>query len=240
MGAQGMYGEHAELYDLIYHFKDYGAEVERVVELLRAHGVPEGGRLLDAACGTGAHLAHLAPRFDVTGLDGSDAMLAIARKKVPGAAFVQADLADFHVDRPFDAALCLFSSIGYLLGEQSLGAAAGCFARALRAGGVLVVEPWVAPEDFHPGSVHLHTYASEELKLVRASHSRAEGERSILDFHWIVARAGVGIEHFQEQHVCWLCPRERMAAIIEDAGFEVGFESDGLMEGRGVFVARKR
>ena len=59
------------------------ARLERFVA-----GLPPA-RTLDVACGTGFLTRHL--RGDVTGVDQSDAMLAVARKRVPTARFVRAD-----------------------------------------------------------------------------------------------------------------------------------------------------
>jgi ubiquinone/menaquinone biosynthesis C-methylase UbiE len=61
-------------------------------------------RTLDVACGTGFLTRHL--RGDVTGLDQSDAMLAIARERIPDARFVTGDalalpFADGSFDRVF-------------------------------------------------------------------------------------------------------------------------------------------
>ena len=47
------------------------------------------GRILDVACGTGVLTQYL--KGEVTGLDGSEEMLKIARERVPGATFVQGD-----------------------------------------------------------------------------------------------------------------------------------------------------
>ncbi len=54
------------------------------------------GRTLDVACGTGFLTQHL--RGEVTGLDQSEQMLAIARDRVPGGTFVQSDA----LSLPFD------------------------------------------------------------------------------------------------------------------------------------------
>src|SRR5215207_11246712 len=61
-------------------------ELARLVAVIEA--LPPG-RVLDVACGTGFLTRHL--RGDVTGVDQSATMLAIARERCPGAAFNQAD-----------------------------------------------------------------------------------------------------------------------------------------------------
>jgi ubiquinone/menaquinone biosynthesis C-methylase UbiE len=59
------------------------------------------GRTLDVACGTGFLTRHLAG--EVTGLDQSDAMLAVAREQAPAATFVQGDALSLpFVDSTFD------------------------------------------------------------------------------------------------------------------------------------------
>ena len=70
--APGMYGDRAEFYDPIYHWKDYDAEATRLVELLDAADIGEWSRVLDAACGTGEHIRRLRDRYDMSGLDLSE------------------------------------------------------------------------------------------------------------------------------------------------------------------------
>jgi ubiquinone/menaquinone biosynthesis C-methylase UbiE len=79
----------------------WGKEVE---ELVRAISELRPARVLDVACGTGFLTRHL--RGDVTGLDQSEAMLAIAGARMPGARMVQGDavplpFADGAIDRLF-------------------------------------------------------------------------------------------------------------------------------------------
>lgn len=239
MSDQAIYRSRAALYDLIYEWKPYADEAVRLREILRAEGFAGGARILEAACGTGRYLEHLRAWFDVAGFDLHDEMLDVARACLAGVPLFRADMADFEVERPFDALLCLFSSIGYLNGPERVAAAAACFARALRPGGLLVVEPWISPDDFHPGYAHMDTYDDDEVKLCRVSVSRREGDRSIIDFHWLAARRGGEVEHFTDRHELWLCPPDRMIEIFRDAGFECRFEPDGLMKMRGLIVGRR-
>jgi ubiquinone/menaquinone biosynthesis C-methylase UbiE len=77
---------------------------EELAELTDLIGALPTGRILDVACGTGYITQHL--RGDVVGLDHSDAMLEIARGRLPYATFVQGDalalpFADASFDRVF-------------------------------------------------------------------------------------------------------------------------------------------
>ena len=131
MDETALYNDRVELYDAIYHWKDYDAESRRLIDLLTAEGVPRGARLLQAACGTGKHLAVLREHYDVAGFDRAEGMLRHARERLPGAHLFQADMTDFEAPYPCDALLCLFSSIGYLTTAEALAAAARRFAAAL-------------------------------------------------------------------------------------------------------------
>lgn len=110
---------------------------------LRALAPRAGERVLDAGCGTGAHLASVsASRARGFGLDFSRGMLRVARRRAPGAALAQADLNRELPVRPraFDA---LLSS----LVSEHLRDLALFFAQAhaaLRRGGRLVFSA------FHP------------------------------------------------------------------------------------------
>jgi len=92
----------------------YDATANALVALDRRHtmaclGARPGERILDAGCGTGAHLgALLAAGSRPTGLDVSRGMLLVTRRKHPSVPLVQADLdraLPAH-ERVFDAVLC--------------------------------------------------------------------------------------------------------------------------------------
>lgn len=240
--AAETYAACSKYYDAIYHWKDYGAESERLHALLQAEGVPDGARILEAACGTGTHLSHLRRWYQPSGFDGSPSMLEQARAKLPPEVELWlADMASFSVATPYSALLCLFSSIGYLHGEASLSAAARCFAQALVPGGILILEPWLRQEAFVAGTATLHTYSGEEVKLSRLGISRKEGELSVVDLHWLVAERGATeVQHHVEHHELWMCPTATLLSVFGDAGFEVRFDPNGLMKDRGLLIGRRR
>ncbi len=238
--ASDPYAAWAEFYDLIYASFGYPEQAAKLRTILQELGVPDGARVLDAACGTGAHLAHLQPWYAVAGFDRSEAMLARARARVPGADLFIADMADFSVSTPYDAVLCLFSSLGYLHGPEVLAKAAECFARAVAPGGVLLVEPWVSPDDFEPGRTAQDTYESDALKLCRAAVPQRRDDMAVIDFHWLVTRRQEGVRYFIDRHELWLCPHETIAATFEAAGFACDWREEGIGARRGLLVGRRR
>jgi len=102
----------------------------------RVLGTIEAGDALDAATGTGRHAAFLAARgHRVTGVDSSDAMLAIARAKVPDADFRLGELTSLPLeDGSVDLVVCGLA----LTHQPALEPVLSEFARVLRPGGHLV------------------------------------------------------------------------------------------------------
>src|SRR5438874_12499220 len=123
-----MFIESAELYDAIYSFKDYAAEAAQVAGLVRA-AHPKARSILDVACGTGEHARQLSAScgFDVDGLDLDAGLLRVAREKHPSGSFFHADMSDFNLETRYDAVLCLFSSIAYLVTLERTRRALACF-----------------------------------------------------------------------------------------------------------------
>ncbi len=239
MSEHPLYGERAGLYDRIYHWKDSEGEAVRLANVLAGLGVPDGARILEAACGTGAFLAPLAERYEVAGFDLSPAMLEIARGKLPEVPLFEADLETFEVDEPFDAILCLFSSIGYLRDDAALRRAAVRFAAAVRPGGAVVIEPWLELEDWTPGLPFLQTYDGDDLKIARMSVSSLRGDMAVVDFQWVCTGPGGPIETFEETHELRLMPRKKVMAIFADAGIRLRESTEETSSARGLLLGKR-
>jgi cyclopropane fatty-acyl-phospholipid synthase-like methyltransferase len=80
------------------HVEAWADGMERFMEPtfaagLDALGVTAGTRLLDVGCGAGLALSLAAGRgAEITGLDAAPAMVAYARRRLPGARIEQGDL----------------------------------------------------------------------------------------------------------------------------------------------------
>lgn len=117
-------------------------EVDFVVAQL---GLSPGAQVLDVGCGPGRHAIELARRgYEVVGIDPAPAMIVVAQARAAemgvSVDFRQVSGESFVAERPFDAALCLFTTLGQI---SEAGENSGLVRRvydALRPGGGFVVE----------------------------------------------------------------------------------------------------
>ena len=124
------YDPFAWFYDL-YWAKNYVKDCRAGLENVFLPRLRPKARVLDLCCGSG-RLAHWLTGcgFRVTGLDGSEAMLELARRRAPTAEFVVGDARDFRFDNPFDAVVSTFDSMNHLATVAELE---GVFANVSRS-----------------------------------------------------------------------------------------------------------
>lgn len=136
---RSLYGKDADLYDAIYYREEtYRRETAFAMELVAGIERPS---ILDLCAGTGSHARLLADRgVRVVGIDRSESMLAIARRKVPEATFVPADIRDFSIDERFDAVLCMYGALHYIEEPQDVIRVLRRAHAHLKPGGTLVVD----------------------------------------------------------------------------------------------------
>ena len=235
----GTYEHSVEAYELLHaaRGKDYGREAAAVTERIRRRH-PEAQSLLDVACGSGLHLAALAESgWEVEGTDLSEAMLAAAGARLPGVPLHLADMRTFRLGRRFDAVVCLFSAIGYMTSLEDLAAAVANMADHLVPGGVLVVEPWFEPSDWHDGAVFSEAAKAGDLAVARVSRSWREGGKSVIEMLYALSTPDRAWS-FAETHRMGLFTVEQQLGVYRAAGFSVEHERPGLT-GRGLVVAVK-
>jgi len=232
----GYYEPSARFYDLLYSWKDYAGESERVDELIRRHDA-SARTLLDVACGTGRHLEYLRERYRVEGVDLDPKLLEIARGRLDDVPLHRADMLSFDLGRRFDVVVCLFSSIGYVTSLDDLQVAVRRMVEHLEPGGLLLIEPWLSPEGFIEGHIGALFFDEPELKVTRMNSTSVDGRLSYLHMHYLVGEAGE-VSYFTEEHRLGLFTDTEYRDSLAGAGCDVTFDEDGLM-GRGLYVARK-
>ncbi|MGI9370303.1 MAG: class I SAM-dependent DNA methyltransferase [Ruegeria sp.] len=102
-------------------------------------GLKPGDHVLDLGCGTGDPIARwfMAEGFKVTGVDFSEAMLAIARDRWPDRDWRCVDMREFELDRKFDGIIAWNSF--FHLTEDEQKACITRMAHHLHTGGMLML-----------------------------------------------------------------------------------------------------
>jgi len=129
----------ADIYDGIYERDEITAQgAAFVLDQLTGVCTPS---VLDLCAGTGSLARLLADRgAQVTGLDSSEALLALARRKVPEGTFFQGDIRSLKLDDRFDAIVCMDGALHCIEEPQDIVRVLRLAKDHLRPGGALVVE----------------------------------------------------------------------------------------------------
>jgi ubiquinone/menaquinone biosynthesis C-methylase UbiE len=239
MQKQILYTNLARYYDLIYSWKDYRKEAATIRRLITKYKRSKGNDLLEVACGTGRHIRYLKDKFRVLGTDISAGMLRVARQNIKGARFQRADMVTLNLGKKFDVITCLFSSIGYVKTSADLKRTLQNFARHLKKGGVVIIEPWLTKEMFKKGLPHMTTYGDDRIKIARLDVSKARGNVSVLDMYYLVAEKNETVKHFVDRHELAMFEPQQILRFMRQAGLRARFIQNGLMKGRGLYIGVK-
>ena len=199
--------------------------------ILRRAGIRPPARVLDFACGLGRHAIPLARAgFTVVGTDLSPAFLAEAQRHARGvglgpaaARFYPADYA--HVaatlgragEAPFDAAICLFTSLGYR-GRAADVRVLRNLRRIVRPGGLLIWETadfdWVRRHFVPEATVRLDpTHEHREVRTFVPSKSEIRSR-------WTFYRVGRRRRRLLDLEVRVHVHTERsLRSLLRDAGW---------------------
>jgi SAM-dependent methyltransferase len=146
-------------------------EVRFIVDVL---GLPAGAAVLDLYCGYGRHAIELAKQgYRVTGVDATEAFLAIARQKAAEEKadlyFRQLDMRDLDYNADFDAVINMFAAFGYFSDDEN-AAVLRKVAAALRPGGLFLIDllnrDWMVRNSLnrywrHPSGEYVLSYKIE-------------------------------------------------------------------------------
>jgi ubiquinone/menaquinone biosynthesis C-methylase UbiE len=231
------YERSAEVYDLYYGWLDYENHAETIHHLIEERR-PGSESVLEVACGTARYTEQLAQWYDVAGLDITESMLSVARRRMPETRFYLGDMVDFDLGERFDALVCMFSSIAYVTSLQDLASMIRGCARHLNPGGVLIIEPWFRPDVWNTGHIGTRVVEGDGLTVARLDTSVRNGNRVNMRWAWAVAWTDGDAVAYVEEHATGLFTVAEYSTLLAAAGFDAEYDPTGPL-GRGLHVAVK-
>lgn len=135
------YNTFARFYDLLTENVDYKVRSDYISNFFSDY-LPHGKKLLDLACGTGSFSKCFSDiGYNVTGVDLSDDMLAVADNKCGNQVrFFKADISNFSLGEKFDLCTCLLDSLNHLHSYDDLKKCFECVYDSLNENGIFIFD----------------------------------------------------------------------------------------------------
>jgi SAM-dependent methyltransferase len=238
-----VFGDYARDYDLLYSDKNYEAEANFVIDILKRHASPVD-TILDLGCGSGMHAEKFAEAgYSVVGADLSPVMIDLAEQRRGRAgyeaqrrlAFVQSDIRALRLDRRFDAVTALFHVMSYMPGNDDVEAALASAREHLNAGGIFVFDFWYGPAVLHLlPSERMKVFESEERKLWRFAKPTHFENENLVDVNYTLVGLDKGsarIAETKETHRMRYFFKPELAYFLKAAGFKLNTLAEWMTGG---------
>ncbi len=153
----GDWYDHPEFYDLSVGDETLG-EAAFIEAACRKYCDFPVRRLVEPACGSGRLVVEMAARgYDVTGFDLNEKALNFLKKRLKRrklrAEVLRADMTDFTLSQPAEAAFCLLNSFRHLLTEAAAKSHLEAVAKNLRPGGIYILGLHLVPPDAYDNAI---------------------------------------------------------------------------------------
>lgn len=221
------YGRLADIYDFVMRHVDYRGWADYVERAFTRHG-QNPVRVLDLACGTGTMVLELSRRgYEMTGVDGSEAMLAVAgrKAKVEGLSipFHTADLRRLEGLSSFDAVLCLYDSMNYMMNLDEVSLALRQVHPLVVADGVFVFDVCTEANSLRYFRDLTEREAGDGFAYVRRSTYRDGVQTNDFTIQFPAQRQSV-----REIHKQRIYPLREVLDLIGRSGFRLAGAYDGF------------
>ena len=229
------YSQLAPIYDHVMRHVDYDRWADYIQSVFERFGATPKD-ILELACGTGVMACILDDRgYRMTGMDRSESMIAVARQKAldgrRSIAFQTGDMVDLPVSGSYDAVLCLYDSINYIMEEADIAAMMNGLHGVLNTGGLFVFDVCTEINS----RKYFHNQVDQEsnggYSYVRRCEYVPESRIQVNEFQLTFHRGGKRFST-RERHEQRIYPVARLAEICRQSGYRVlgAFDGFGFQE----------
>ena len=224
-----VFEKYAQYYDLLYKDKDYIAETDYILSIIKKYQ-PETQKILEFGSGSGIHGRILANAgFHVSGIERSQEMIDLGlssnQEKDQTASFscTQGDCTSTFIGDDFDTVISLFHVLSYQTSNEEVLAMLKNAHRQLNPGGVFIFDYWYAPAVWNLGpTLRVKRVSNQQLAITRIAEPECFRKQNI-----VKVKYQTFVEDLKSNHISEIKETHEMRAfeteeIIEFAN-ETGF-----------------
>ncbi len=230
-GFEPPYSRLARIYDHVMRHVDYRQWANYVQSVFTRFGATPKD-ILELACGTGAMACILDDRgYRMTGIDRSESMIAVAKQKALDARrtirFHAGDMVRLPVFESYDAVLCLYDSINYIMEESDILAMMNRLRNAIRPDGLFVFDACTEINSRRYFHNQVDRESNGDFSYIRRCEYVPDTCTQVNEFQFIFNRKGKR-HSTRERHEQRIYPVARLAQVCRDAGYHVLGVFDGF------------
>lgn len=217
-----LYNDLAWLFPIITPVEHYVEEAAEFVQAIQRHAQRPVRTLLNLGTGAGHNDHYLRHYFQVTGLDLSRPMLALAQRLNPDVEYLVGDMRSVELQRKFDAVM-LADAASYLLSEADLRAAFQTAFRHLEPGGVFCTYAEETLERFEQNGTYTSTHRTDELEVALVeNYYDPDPQDTVFEMTFLFLIREQGQLRIEvDQHEAGLFPLQTWRRFLAETGFQV-------------------
>ena len=222
MSDTKLYSELAWTWEVLVSEEEYPVETNFVKNTIRKHKKTSGGEILDVGCGAGHHDLFLKDNYAVVGVDGSEKMLELARKRNPDLAYHLGDVRTFQLNRKFDLVMAM-DMIQYNVTYTDLEKALKNLWGHLKPGGLLLFYLENIKDKFEQNKTRFkkHKKGNVEIVLIENDYD-PDPEDTEFECHLVfLIRKDGKFEIEVDKHRMGLFELRRILEILNDLNLKI-------------------
>lgn len=225
------YSQLARIYDHVMRHVDYERWADYIQSVFERFGATPKD-ILELACGTGVMACILDDRgYRMTGIDRSENMIAVARQKALDGRrtirFQAGDMVSMPVPGYYDAVLCLYDSINYVMDEADIAAMMNGLRGVLSSGGLFVFDICTEINSRRYFHNQVDQESNGDFSYVRRCEYVPESRVQVNEFQFTFQQGGKRYST-RERHEQRIYPVARLAEICRKSGYRVLGAFDGF------------
>ncbi|MCD8919327.1 class I SAM-dependent DNA methyltransferase [Staphylococcus gallinarum] len=208
------YEEMSLFYDQLTLDQPYDAWLD----IVQTHA-KDNASILDIGCGTGSFTSLLSTYNDVTGMDLSVDMLAMASQKSTHVNWLEGDMTDFDFNRQFDVITIFCDSLNYLQDQDDVIATFQHVNKHLMADGVLMFDVHTTHKMDTLFNNQSYIDESEDIYLGWEAVQGEEKHSVWHDMSFFIKKENGQYERFNESHYQRTYSKNEYIDMLKQTGF---------------------